>query len=64
MRNGSGTTLMSAQEVATVFAVPRSTVSRWAKAGKLPSFKTPGGRYRFERAEVEKLLPEMLREAS
>lgn len=63
MRNDSDT-LMTAGQVAEAFAVPRSTVSRWARRGKLKSFKTPGGRYRFERAEVERLLPEMLREAS
>lgn len=63
MRNGSDT-LMSAAQVAEAFDVPRATVSRWARIGKIKAFKTPGGRYRFERAEIEKLLPVAQRTAS
>lgn len=42
-------------EVAHVFAVDPKTVVRWAKAGKLTSFWTPGGHRRFDAAEVRAL---------
>ena len=32
------------------------TVSRWAKLGLLPAIKTPGGRLRFRRADVDEFL--------
>lgn len=48
---------MTAGQVAEVFEVPRQTVSRWARLGKLKAFKTPGGRYRFRRTEIEPLFP-------
>ena len=35
--------LLTPAEVATMFRVDPKTVTRWAKAGKLPSFRTPGG---------------------
>ena len=50
-------TLMTASQVAERLGVPRSTVTRWARAGSLPSFRTPGKHYRFRRSEVEKFLP-------
>lgn len=42
-------------EVATIFGVTTLTVKRWADDGKLPSFRTPGGHYRFNRADVDAL---------
>jgi excisionase family DNA binding protein len=36
-----------------MFAVHPATVARWAEAGTLRGFKTPGGHWRFKRAEVE-----------
>jgi excisionase family DNA binding protein len=47
-------------EVAVLFRVDPRTVGRWANANKIPSFKTPGGRLRFPRKEVYKLLSESL----
>lgn len=43
-------------EVARIFRVDPKTVTRWAKAGRLQSIRTPGGQRRYHRAEVEKLL--------
>lgn len=47
--------LLTSREVAQMFAVSRSTVVRWTQAGKLPYLLTLGGRYRYPRAEVERL---------
>lgn len=43
-------------EVAGLFNVDPKTVSRWAAAGKVPSFRTPGGRPRFHRKDIIPLL--------
>ena len=50
--------LLTPGEVAKLFRVDPKTVTRWAKAGKLPSIKTPGGHKRFKRSIIEKLLEE------
>jgi excisionase family DNA binding protein len=43
---------MTTAEVAEAFRVDRNTVLRWAKAGSLPSARTPGGHRRYRRADV------------
>lgn len=52
--------LMTATEVAAAFKTDPKSVIRWAKAGTLRWFKTPGtggsGHHRFYRAEVEALI--------
>jgi excisionase family DNA binding protein len=48
--------LMTPAEVATAFRVDPKTVTRWAKAGKLSSVRTPGGHRRYREAEVRGLL--------
>lgn len=47
---------MTPSEVARDFRVDPKTVTRWAQAGKIKSFKTPGGHRRFRRADVLELL--------
>jgi len=42
--------------VAELFCVDPKTVTRWAKEGKLPSFRTPGGHHRFKKADVDAYL--------
>jgi excisionase family DNA binding protein len=42
--------------VAELFHVNPKTVSRWARDGKLASFKTAGGHRRFKEADVKALL--------
>jgi excisionase family DNA binding protein len=42
--------------VAELFAVTPDAVAGWADAGKLPSFRTPGGQRRFRREDVEAFL--------
>lgn len=39
-------------EVGELIGVHTDTVKRWAKAGKLPGVKLPGGWWRFRRAEI------------
>ena len=48
--------LLTPQEVATTFRVDPKTVTRWAKAGKLTAFWTPGGHRRYRETEVKALL--------
>lgn len=48
--------LMTQAEVADLFRVSAVTVGKWADDGLLPHFKTPGGRRRFRRADVEAFL--------
>lgn len=48
--------LLTSAEVAALFRVDKKTVARWAKAGRLPSMKTPGGHVRFRRSAIEPLL--------
>lgn len=47
-------TLTPAQ-VADIFRVDVKTVTRWAQAGRLTSFRTLGGHRRFRREEVLEL---------
>ncbi len=44
--------LMKPAEVAPFFSVEPSTVKEWAKTGKIPSTKTPGGQYRVRFSDV------------
>lgn len=44
------------EAVARRFRVSQATVSRWARTGRLPSFRTPGGQFRFDRAQIDALL--------
>ncbi len=48
--------LLTPGEVAKIFRVDPKTVTRWAKAGKLPSVETPGGHSRFWAADVQRML--------
>lgn len=44
-------------EVAELFKVSRVTIWDWARKGTIPSFRSPTGRYRFRRSELEPFLP-------
>ena len=48
--------LLTPGEVAALFRVDPKTPSRWALAGKIDSFKTPGGHRRFRESVVQALL--------
>lgn len=47
---------MTPREVADLFSVDPKTVTRWAKQGKLPCFKTLGGHRRYPREEIMRLV--------
>lgn len=49
--------LTPADVAARVFVDPK-TVSRWARAGKIPSQRTPGGHRRFRSSDVDVLVSE------
>ena len=42
-------------EAAAYLSVHPDTLKRWVKAGKCEAFKTPGGSYRFRRADLDAL---------
>lgn len=44
--------LLTTGEVARLFRVDPKTVTRWAKEGRLPFFRTPGGHRRFREEDV------------
>ena len=48
--------LLTPSEVAALFRVDPTTVTRWAKAGKLTSIRTLGGHRRYKESEVKTLL--------
>jgi excisionase family DNA binding protein len=55
-RDDEAPRLLTAREVAALFRVDRSTVTRWAQTGKLPCIDTPGGMRRFRESDVRALL--------
>src|SRR5579863_4922361 len=48
--------LLTPAEVATLYRVDPKTVTRWAKAGRLTSIRTPGGHRRYSETEVRSLM--------
>jgi excisionase family DNA binding protein len=48
--------LLTSAEVAALFGVDRRTVVLWAKRGRLPALRTPGGQHRFRADEIDRLL--------
>ena len=42
-------------QVAAIFGVTTTTVKRWAESDRLPSFRTPGGHWRFRAEDVAAL---------
>ncbi|WP_395111281.1 helix-turn-helix domain-containing protein [Actinomadura sp. SCN-SB] len=48
-------TLLTPGEVAKMFGVSTTTVTRWARAGRAPSLLTPGGQRRFPAIRMREL---------
>lgn len=44
--------LLTPGEVAAMFRVSSKTVTRWARAGKIPAVRTLGGHRRFRESEI------------
>jgi excisionase family DNA binding protein len=55
-RVGSSERLLTPTEVATMLRVDPKTVTRWARAGKISSIRTPGGHRRYLESEVQAIL--------
>lgn len=51
-RTPEAESLLTPAEVALLFRCDPKTVTRWAKAGKLTSIRTPGGHRRYRETEV------------
>jgi excisionase family DNA binding protein len=62
MLNDPDGRLLTRAEVAEIFRVSPSTVTRWAEAGKLPSVKTLGGHRRYEAGAVMALAHDLINE--
>lgn len=56
--------LLTRAEVARIFQVAPSTVTRWAEAGKLPAVKTLGGHRRYAATLVLELVQDLTKEES
>jgi predicted site-specific integrase-resolvase len=50
--------LLSAQQIKELFGIHRNTLLKWEKEGLLQPVKTPGGRRRYRRSDIEG-LPEI-----
>jgi excisionase family DNA binding protein len=53
--------LLSRSEVAGILGVSPTTVTRWAREGRLACRLTLGGHHRFERSLVEEIRDRMMR---
>lgn len=52
----SATRLLRTREVALLFQVSERAVTDWARRGRLPSVRTPGGHRRYPAGAVRDLL--------
>jgi excisionase family DNA binding protein len=50
--------LLRTREVAALFQVSERAVTDWARKGRLPSVRTPGGHRRYPADKVRQLLEE------
>jgi excisionase family DNA binding protein len=50
--------LLRTADVASLFQVSERTVSEWARRGRIPSVRTPGGHRRYPADQVRQLLDE------
>lgn len=48
--------LYTPAEAAALFRVRPKTVARWARQGKIPSIRTPGGHHRYRETDVHAYL--------
>ena len=53
---GIGGQLLRTVDVAHLFQVSERTVSEWARQGRIPSVRTPGGHRRYPADQVRRLL--------
>jgi excisionase family DNA binding protein len=51
--------LLRTSDVARLFQVSERTVSDWARRGRIPSVRTPGGHRRYAAEEMHRLMAEI-----
>jgi excisionase family DNA binding protein len=51
--------LLTPGEVAEMFRVNPKTVTRWARAGKVPAVRTLGGHRRYRASDIRRFLDEV-----
>lgn len=54
--NGAGERLLRTSDVALLFQVSERTVSEWARRGRVPSVRTPGGHRRYPAEQIRHLF--------
>lgn len=59
-----GHRLLTRAEVASIFQVSPSTITRWAEAGKLPVVKTLGGHRRYDAEAIQTLARQLSSEVT
>jgi len=57
---GFGSRLLHTSEVALLYQVSPRTVMDWARSGRIPSVRTPGGHYRYRLSDIRELLEQYL----
>jgi excisionase family DNA binding protein len=53
-----GERLLRTSDVALLFQVSERTVSEWARRGRVPSVRTPGGHRRYPADQIRRLFTE------
>lgn len=53
---GLGESLLRTSDVALLFQVSERTVAEWARRGRIPSVRTPGGHRRYPAGQIKELL--------
>jgi excisionase family DNA binding protein len=48
--------LLRTADVAALFHVSPRTVSEWARSGRVPCLRTPGGQWRYPAARIRQLV--------
>ncbi len=51
-----GGVFLTRGEVARLFGVSSSTITRWARTGLIRALRTPGGHYRYRADEVARVM--------
>ena len=55
---GLSSNLLRTSDVAALFQVSERTISDWARRGRIPSVRTPGGHRRYPAEEIRRIMRE------